>query len=55
MGLISAAIRLVWFVCAGLWIGSAYFVLMLLLSPFGTMASGKVLDNTRKIMFLTTD
>jgi hypothetical protein len=53
MGVISALIRLVWLVTIGWWLGGIYFGLMLLMSPFGTLASGKILDNTRKIMFLT--
>lgn len=54
MGLVSAVIRIVWFVTVGWLLGSAYFLLMLLMSPFGTMASGKILQNTQAIMFLKT-
>lgn len=55
MGLITATIRLVWFFLFGWYLGAFYFLLMFLMSPFGTMASGKILDNSRKIMFLTTE
>ena len=53
MGLITGVIRIAWFLTIGWMLGAGYFLLMLLLSPFGTLASGKILDNTRKIMFLT--
>lgn len=55
MGLVSAVVRLAWFLTVGWILGVAYFLLMFLMSPFGTMASGKILDNTQKIMFLKTD
>ena len=52
MGLISGVIRLVWFVTVGWMLGAGYFLLMLLLSPFGTLSGGRVLKNTQAIMFL---
>ncbi|MGQ5515379.1 hypothetical protein [Halococcus saccharolyticus] len=55
MGLITGVIRLAWFLTVGWLLGSAYFLLMLLLSPFGTLSSGRVLNNTQSIMFLKTD
>ena len=55
MGLITGVIRLAWFLTAGWVLGSAYFVLMFLMSPFFTLASGRIINNTRKIMFLTTE
>jgi UPF0716 family protein affecting phage T7 exclusion len=51
-GLIGIAIRITWFVCVGMWLGSAYLLLMFCMSPFHTLASKKVLTNTRKIMIL---
>lgn len=54
MGLITGVIRLAWFITVGWMLGSAYFLLMFLMSPFGTMASGRIIKNTRNIMFLTS-
>ena len=50
--LLALSIRLVWFICAGLWLGTAYFLLMLVLSPFWTLSSGHVTRNTAAIMWL---
>ena len=55
MGLITGVIRLAWFLTVGWMLGSGYFLLMFIMSPFFTLASGKIIDNTRKIMFLTTE
>ncbi|WP_435075966.1 hypothetical protein [Halococcus sp. AFM35] len=54
MGLITGLVRLVWFVTVGWMLGSAYFLLMFLMSPFFTLASGSIIKNTRNIMFLTS-
>lgn len=55
MGIITGLIRLVWFLSVGWILGSAYFIVMFVMSPFFTMSSGRVLKNSRNIMFLTTD
>lgn len=49
--LFAWTLRLAWLVCVGAWLGTAYFVAMSLMSPFGTLKSSKVTRNTKKIMF----
>ena len=51
--LIALTIRTVWFLCIGMWLGGAYLLLCVLLSPFGSVLNfDKAATNAWKLATL---